>query len=383
MNHRTEVLISKFTFYSITALGAVLLFTSRSVAQPVNPLQSVLSRVNINSIAGVTDRIDTAIPAPAQGMFGGLTRIVCERGQSPATCLPAGFLDTAMGVGQFTPASAATAVGKTLTGQETLAQATPWLGNIKVSDAIAANPELRRLLPASAFSGGGLFSSGNRLKSSVANLQFGSVVNLNAVQLNRVSSLANTPLNRFNGFQKLTISQIPNVGNIALANMPKINIPAGMAVLKMDTVRTRERNVRHMVMSGSEQQPNAECSQNCDYIETMPMVGLPYLRGGRIISGDSLQVRGGQGLLAWVNGGKEPTGVHFVGDMKFVLRNINAKKGTATVNLNVRACFNFFGRHCTPYFVGLPLWQLNEKHPTLPLFTDDASVARVIRLNRR
>jgi hypothetical protein len=163
--------------------------------------------------------------------------------------------------------------------------------------------------------------------------------------------------------------------------MPSITIPAGAAVMKMDVVRTKERNVRHMVMSGSEQQPNASCQSNCDYIETHPVIGMPYLKGARIISGDSLQVRGGKGLLAWVNGGKEPTGIHFAG-MKFVVRNVNAKQGTATVNLNFRSCFYAFGEHCTPFFIGFPLWQLSERRNSFPLITTDASVVRLIRLQK-
>ena len=298
MNHRTEV-FSKVTFYAIAVFGAVIFFASKSVAETANPLPRILNRLTINSMAGSDRAIDAKIPAQAQPMFGGLSRVNCAKGQSPASCLPVGFLDQALGIGQYTPASAAAAVGKALTGRETLAQATPWLGQIKVSDALAANPQLRNLLPAGAFGGG-------QLKSSVANLQFGSIVDLKTAKLNQVPSLANTAINKFQGYQKLMTNTIPNVGNIAIANMPKVNIPAGMAILKLDAIRTQERNVRHMVMSGSDLEISKECLTNCDYIETMPLVGLPYLRGARIISGDSLQVRGGHGLLAWVNGGKEP-----------------------------------------------------------------------------
>ena len=99
-------------------------------------------------------------------------------------------------------------------------------------------------------------------------------------------------------------------------------------------------------------------------------MGLPILKGAKIISGDSQQVEGGKGLLRWVNGGKEPTGVHLAG-MKLIVRNVNAKKGTAIVHLNFRSCFYFFGEHCTPYFMGFPLWQLNERYNTIPILTTD------------
>jgi hypothetical protein len=373
--------IAKFTYYSITVLGIVFYLAGRAAAE-VSPLKSTFERLTINSMAPATEKMETTIPPQARAMFGGLTKVSCQIGQSPATCLPLGFLNTAFGVGKFTPQTAAAAAGKTsLTGTETLATATPWLGKITVKDALAGNPTLAGILPQSAFSSGGS-GGGKILNPNLQTTPFGSVVDLKSIQLNRVPSLANTPLNNFAGIQKLTTSQIPNLGNISLARMPTISIPAGAAVMKMDVVRNKERNIQHMVMTGSEQQPNAPCQTNCDYIETHPLIGMPYLKGARLISGDSLQVRGGKGLLAWVNGGKEPTGIHFAG-MKFVVRNVNAKRGTATVNLNFRSCFYAFGEHCTPYFLGFPLWQLSERRNSLPLITTDASVARVIRLTQK
>jgi hypothetical protein len=282
-----------------------------------------------------------------------------------------GFFDTAFGVGNLTPQSAATAVGKTLSPNDTLATSVPWLSKIKVADALQANPELQKLLPEEAY------DSEGTLKSDVLAMPFGGAVDFKSTTLAQAPSMATTPFNRFQGFQKLKAVDIPNVGNISFSQM--VTIPAGVAIVRMDLARNRERNIQHMVMTGSEKQPNAKCDRDCDYIEILPVFGLPYIRGGKLISGDSLQVNGGKGMLQWVNGGKEPTGVHFSG-MKFVVRNVKAKKGTATVNLNFRFCQYFFGEHCTPYFIGFPLWEINEKNPTIPIITTDASVARVFKI---
>jgi hypothetical protein len=375
--------IAKFTYFSITALAVIFYLAGVAKAETpsINPIRSTFSQLTVNSMAASPTGMSAAIPPQAQAMFGGLTKVTCRAGQAPSTCLPVGFLNTAFGIGKFTPQTAASAAGKpALTGSETLATVTPWLGKIAVKDALAGNPSLAAVLPQSAFVSGGI-GGGNVVNPNLQSTPFGSVVNLKSIQLKRVPSLANTPLNNFAGIQKLTTSQIPNIGNISFTNMPSMTIPAGAGVLKMDVVRTKEPNVRHMVMSGSEQQPNASCQTNCDYIETHPVIGMPYLKGARIISGDSLQVRGGKGLLAWVNGGKEPTGIHFAG-MKFVVRNVNAKQGTATVNLNFRSCFYAFGEHCTPFFIGFPLWQLSERRNSFPLITTDASVVRLIRLHK-
>lgn len=374
---RSNIPIANFTYFSIMAMAVVFYFAGRASAE-TSPIANTFQQLTINSMAPANEPIQATIPAQAQAMFGGLTQVSCRVGQSPASCMPMGFLNTAFGVGKLTPQSAAAAAGKSaLTGKETLAVATPWLASISVKDALVGNPSLAAILPASAYRQASLLS-GRTLNPSVQNMPFGNVVNLGSTLLNRVPSLATTPLNNFAGIQKLTASMIPNIGNIPLANMPAIRIPAGMAAIKMDLVRNRERKIDHMIMSGSEQQPNAACQTNCDYIETHPVVGMPYLKGARIISGDSLQVRGGKGLLAWVNGGKEPTGIHFAG-MKLVVRNVNAKKGTAMVNLNFRSCFYLFGEHCTPYFIGFPLWQLSERRNSFPLITTDASVSRMIK----
>lgn len=160
-------------------------------------------------------------------------------------------------------------------------------------------------------------------------------------------------------------------------------MPAGVALMKLDLIRTKESNIQHMVMSGSNQQPNAKCDRNCDYGEFHPWLGMPYLRGAKIISGDSLSVRGGEGLLAMVNGGMEPTGVEAnigSGGIKFVLRNLNPRNGSATVAINLRFCGWLVG--CTPYFIGIPLFPISERNNWFPIVATNASVYRQVKLRQ-
>lgn len=368
--------VAKLAYIAVTTLGAMMFFgITKAVGETADStslFRNTFSNLTINSAAPIDQSIQTRIPPQAQQMFGGITQISCSAGQAPATCMPMGFFNTAFGTGRFTPQSAATAAGQpALSGSQTLASVTPWLGNIAVKDALAGNPELGRILP-----------SGVTSNPSIMNAKLGNVVNLSAVSLNRVPSLATTPFNNFAGIQAMVPAQFPNLGSISFANMPTFQQPgAGIALIKMDLVRTNERNINNLVMSGSELQPNAPCATNCDYIETLPLAGIGVPRGAKLISGDSLQVQGGSGLLRWVNGGVEPTGVRALG-MKFVIRRVNAKRGTAVVNLNFRTCFYFFGQHCTPYFMGFPLWQISEKYPGIPILTTDTSVSRVLRLTR-
>jgi hypothetical protein len=360
--------IALFTYLSITAIGACMYFATRAYAESVptarTQMQTTFSKLTLNNAAPFSQSISSEIPPQAQGMFGGVKKISCRVGESPSQCMPMGVFDYALGVGELSPASAAAAVGKSVDPNAPISTTAPWLGDIKTQDALAANPDLQNLLPDGAVNESGM------LNPAIANLPFGNVVDLTTVPTEAVPSVATTPFGQYQGYQGLTASKIPNLGNIPFTKMPKFAIPAGAALLRLDLVRTKERKIDRKVMSGSELQPNAACSANCDYIETTPLVGLPLLKGAKIISGDSQQVEGGKGMLRWVNGGKEPTGVH-IAVMKLIVRQVNAKKGSAVVNLNFRSCFYFFGEHCTPYFIGFPLWQLNERFNTIPIATTD------------
>jgi hypothetical protein len=208
-------------------------------------------------------------------------------------------------------------------------------------------------------------------------------VDLRQTKNSQFPQIQNVQLKRFPGLSQLPATTIPGLPQIKITDLPGFAVPGGIALMKLDAIRTKERNIHHMVMSGSNRQPNAKCEKNCDYGEFHPWVGMPYLRGAKIISGDSLSVRGGEGLLSWVNGGMEPTGVEAnigSGGIKFVLRHLNPKNGSATVAINFRACGWLVG--CTPYFLGIPLFTISERNNWFPLPTTSASVYRQLRLRR-
>lgn len=360
--------IALFTYFSIATIGICMYFGAKANAETDSAAQAQLkttfSQLTLNNAAPFSESVVADIPQQAQGMFGGLTKVSCRAGESPGQCMPMGIFDYALGVGQLTPNTAAAAAGKTVDFNSPISIAAPWLGNIKTIDVLAGNPSLQTILPIGAVTDLGA------LNPAIANLPFGNVVDLSKVSMGVVPSLATIALNQYQGYQSLVAAEIPNLGDIPFTKMPGFTIPVGVSLLRLDLVRNRERNIQRKVMSGSELQPNAPCSINCDYIETTPLVGLPILKGAKIVSGDSQQVEGGKGLLRWVNGGKEPTGVSF-STMKLVVRQVKARSGSAIVHLNFRSCFYFFGEHCTPFFIGFPLWQMNERYNTIPIVTTD------------
>jgi hypothetical protein len=371
-------------------IGGALALTlfSDSVVRAEAPvsLESALANNSIGNMAKFTQATNTQIPTQAQSVLGGTKSINCPKGATPASCIPMAIWNTTFRTGDLTPASVAAKTGKPIDPNQSLAVATPWLSQMKISDVLAADPSLRsmpvvangRRTTLGALATPVVSRSGNYLPAS-ANQLLGNVVDLRQTKIAQVPQIQNVPFKNFPGLAQLPANVIPNLSQIKLPDMPGFQLNGGIALMKIDVIRTKEKNVRHMVMSGSNQQPNAKCDRNCDYAEFHPWVGLPYLRGAKIISGDSLSVRGGDGLLSWVNGGMEPTGVEAnlgSGGVKFVIRNLNAKQGSATVNINFRACGWLVG--CTPYFLGIPLFNISERNNWFPLPTTSASVYRVI-----
>jgi hypothetical protein len=368
--------VNKFLALAVTTT-IFLSALSANAATPVS-LERALARTSIGNMSNFTQGLTTNIPAQARSSFGGLSRINCPRGASPGTCIPMAMWNTTFNTGRLTPAQIAQKTGNVIDRRESLAQATPWLSRLKISDALAADPSMARM-PVVA---NGLRTTLGALRNQ-GNQMLGKIVDLRQTSIAQFPQIQNIQLKQFSGLAQLPANIIPNLMAIKIPDMPGFSVGAGVALMKMDVIRTRERNIQHMVMSGSNQQPNAKCPSNCDYAEFHPWVGMPYLKGARIISGDSLSVRGGEGLLGLVNGGREPTGVETnigAGGVKFVLRNLNAKAGSATVNMNFRFCG--WGVGCTPYFVGVPLFNISERNNWFPLPTTSASVYRQLKLGR-
>jgi hypothetical protein len=96
------------------------------------------------------------------------------------------------------------------------------------------------------------------------------------------------------------------------------------------------------------------------------------------VSGKYQEVKGGIGVLAAVNGGKEPTGRHPFGEaFKLVITDVSEKQGTASLAMFFRFCSRgTVDLGCTPYFIGgVPLMTVKEGDPIfLGRVTNDKSL---------
>lgn len=358
----------------IPAVVALALVPKVAQATPAN-LTTALNPYSIGNMSRLTESIQESIPAQARNVMGGLTSINCPKGATPAACIPMAVWNTTFRTGDLTPASIAQKTGVVINPNSSLAQTAPWLSRLTVSEVLAANPAMASMAVTTA---SGLRTTLGNLGTSQANQLLGNMVDLRQTSVAQFPQIQNIQLKQFPGLAKLPASAIPGLPGIKIPDMPGFSLPAGAALMKLDLVRTKERNIRHMVMSD---RGAYKCDSNCDYGEFRPWVGLPYLNGAKIISGDSQQVPGGSGLLAMINGGKEPAGVEFnlgSGGVKFVIRNLAGRGGSARVNINLRGCGWLVG--CTPYFVGIPLFTISEKNNWFPLPTTNGSIYRQVKI---
>ena len=183
-------------------------------------------------------------------------------------------------------------------------------------------------------------------------------VDLNRYSLQSMPALETAPLGEFHRWQQSTIAQVPGLSRA----LPIAQPGTSMAIARVDIAFGATENDRWRTVSGSFQEgfqvpclwrcPHLElgdCLLNCFQFQFDPLEGKQW------ISGKYQQVRGGEGILAAVNGGKEPTGRHpFGADFKVVIWETDEASGTAERALFFRICLDGLG--CTPYFIGPVPW---------------------------
>jgi hypothetical protein len=249
---------------------------------------------------------------------------------------------------------------------KTLVKAMPELSNLSLSEV----PPLADLFSQNGGLGGGTVSGAIASNPQVADLTLDKI-DLSKYSLDSIPGLTKTQLVKFKAWQQSYINQVPGLNRVPFEKMP-LSISSGIDVVGIASVvlGTSERGdaragndyfVSGSVVRGDRTEevacpPGIECS----YLEMGDFAGSEgSLYGKRWASGSSQQVRGGYGILAAVNGGKEPTGRLVYGSgFKVALTGVNEAKGTADFGLFFRICARppFQQKTCTPYFIGPVPW---------------------------
>ncbi|WP_157464665.1 hypothetical protein [Crocosphaera chwakensis] len=238
-----------------------------------------------------------------------------------------------------------------------LIQSIPSLKNTKVKhfpglDSYGGNQRLSQLI---------------KRHSSLKNLTL-EQLGIGDFSLSSIPGLAQAQLNQFPGWGNQYLSNLPYFSTIPLAQMPNAWVANNPVIARIDALRSREGQ-QDRTLSGSYKEGfNVPCYSDCDYVELDDIenqgasVSLP-VEGIRWISGKKQKVSGGEGCLAWINNGQEPTGIHPFGPaFKVVLWDVNEQTGNITTKLffRFRASCGFFGSGATPYFIGPVSW-MNHK----------------------
>lgn len=249
---------------------------------------------------------------------------------------------------------------------KTLVKAMPELSNLSLSEV----PPLADLFSKNGGFGGGTVSQAIASNPQVADLTLDKI-DLSKYSLDSIPGLTKTQLGKFKSWQQAYVNQIPKLSQVPFDKMPQ-PISSGIDVVGIASVvlGTAEKGdakagndyfVSGSVVRGDRTltvacPPGIECS----YLEMGDFAGSQGgLYGKRWVSGSSQQVKGGYGILAAVNGGKEPTGRLVYGSgFKVALTGVSESKGTADFGLFFRICARppFQQKTCTPYFIGPVPW---------------------------
>lgn len=184
-------------------------------------------------------------------------------------------------------------------------------------------------------------------------LQFASL-NLASYSLDSIPGLATTPIGAFKKWQGVHINEIPGLADVPFSQFPNPINAVGGNVGIVDIAFATDEQQRHSTISGSNKEGfSVPCQKDCAHIE---LSGSSAVSGKAWVSGKYQLVKGGQGILSSVNGGKEPTGRHPFGHaFKVAVWDISEVDGMISQALFFRACMRntFVDLGCTPYFIGL------------------------------
>jgi hypothetical protein len=200
------------------------------------------------------------------------------------------------------------------------------------------------------------------LSPLVGNLEF-SKLSLDQYGLDSIPGLDTTAISAFQNWQLVNIDQVPGLSEVPFSQFPTPANPVGSDVGIVDVAFGSAEQKRNNTISGSDVEGfTVPCQKDCAHAE---LSGSSKVLGRQWISGKYQEVRGGHGVLAAVNNGKEPTGRHPFGDaFKVVIWDTSEPKGTVDTALFFRFCMRkgFVDLGCTPYFIGpIPWFSYHEK----------------------
>ncbi len=253
---------------------------------------------------------------------------------------------------------------------KSLVKAIPQLGKLSIS-------QITPLQDLIELGGGGSGSIANAIRTNPTFANSPLVkLDLNKYSLGSIPGLTQTPIAKFAGWQQSFIAQVPGLSFVPFDRLPLPLLGGSIRIGTTDLVWSGAEHGDGSVppdlyISGTVNKKSktvpVPCKPNqpCAYIELSDPLGTNApLHGKRWVSGKIQKVKGGFGPLAKVNDGWEPAGKLVFGSaFKVVLTDTDESQGLANFALYLRACVNipFYGKSCTPYFIGGIPWLPTEE----------------------
>ena len=190
---------------------------------------------------------------------------------------------------------------------------------------------------------------------AIASLGLNSIP-LNAYPIASIPNLDVVPFKDFQNWRSTRVSKIPGLTQVPLSAFPQPLNLLGNSVARIDMVYGAKEAKRDRTISGSYQQGfSVACTNDCAYIELDNVENRgrnqrDRSEGLQWISGKYQTVAGGEGCLAGINGGQEPTGRHPFGSLfKVVVMEPSEQTDQVDTALYFR-----FGSLCgsSPYILG-------------------------------
>lgn len=198
-------------------------------------------------------------------------------------------------------------------------------------------------------------------------------LDLSKYTLSQIPGLENTPIGQFANWEQVLMKGIPGFDRIPFSKFPSpLTEGVDAFVARIDVPLDSEEQDRERSLSGSYKEGfRVACTENCEHAELSPIQGsqMDATNVGSFANGKSWMskkqlVTGGEGVLAAVNGGKEPTGRNpYCSMFKQVITKVDQPGGKVGTSMYFRLCKHGIpDLGCTPYFIGpIPFLTYPEK----------------------
>jgi hypothetical protein len=182
---------------------------------------------------------------------------------------------------------------------------------------------------------------------------------LKSASIGQLGNIANTPYSKFPGAEQLTVSKFMGLSDIPLNKTIPVNLPttgSNIHLVRIDKIRTQEKGngVNPKIVTGSDQRPKAQWTSQTpvDVVELRDAVvndKSNLVNGAVMVVGSSQMIPGGN-----IPCPLQPTALAIPGtDFAVSVESLNAKQGSAQIQLNMRFSYAFGLR--TSYFMPVPL----------------------------